>query len=337
MSTVSTAGDAGDVMCLLGILSELPGGPHRLVFRDNGKTRGIKQHFRRYKKLIEVQPYIKSLELYSDQAIDWASEDFRYMGREPGGTLLESHWAHGRTVLKSNLTIRGEKPWLHVKPDRSFAGKVIIARSPRYRNEFFPWPQVYEFYKDRAVFVGLPEEHAEFSRTYGYLPHATFEDFYDLAAAIAGSDLFIGNQSFPNAINEALKHDSILEVCLEIPDCLYARPNARFCFDGRLQLGDFWTNRTVVDPGLINVEVTPPGGWVFTTGNGNRYSSNTFYNLCHILRNNGELFTRDDVLRQTAQRLSPEFYKQASRHWLPRLRTAFEKAGIPLDVPDMGV
>ena len=56
------------------------------------------------------------------------------------------------------------------------------------------------------------------------------KNFLEVAQLIAGSKLFIGNQSAPYAVAEGLKHNSILEVTLPSPDCIYERDNGRYCF-----------------------------------------------------------------------------------------------------------
>jgi NAD(P)-dependent dehydrogenase (short-subunit alcohol dehydrogenase family) len=69
-----------------------------------------------------------------------------------------------------------------------------------------------------------------------FLTELTLRNFtVELAQMIANSALFIGNQSCPNSIAEGLKHDSILEVSLESPDCIYRRANAIHCYNGELE------------------------------------------------------------------------------------------------------
>lgn len=325
---VTTAGDLGDLIFTCGILSELDGGPHTLILRDNGLTHGIEKHFKALEKLVIAQPYIKSFELFNGQRIDWASEDFRTMARAEPRSLLDSHWAHGKQALRSAQDIRGDKKWLHVEPDKTFNGRVILARSHRYRNDFFPWTEVVKEFRDRAVFVGIDAEHNEFCNLFGYVPRVEFSDFYKLAAAIAGSDLFVGNQSFPNALNEGLKHNSIQEVSHVFPDCLYNRPNAQYCFDGRLTLPTRKLPCLIVDPSKIQTSAQLPGGWEYRG-----VSSPTFRGLFAALADKHIYVTEEQVLRYTAQERCALFYKHAAKDWLPRLIAYAEKAGVNLDIP----
>jgi ADP-heptose:LPS heptosyltransferase len=52
------------------------------------------------------------------------------------------------------------------------------------------------------------------------LRHLECEDFLQLARVIKAARFFIGNQSFPYAVAEALKVPRILEVCPEVPDVI---------------------------------------------------------------------------------------------------------------------
>lgn len=327
---VTTAGDLGDLIFVLSILSELDNGPHTLILRDNGRTHGIEKHFKSLHKLVTSQPYIKSFELFNGQRIDWASEDFRTMARAEPRSLLDSHWAHGKRVLNSAQDIRGDKAWLHVTPDKAFNGRVILARSHRYRNDFFPWVEVVKEFRDRAVFVGIDAEHTEFCNLFGYVPRVEFSDFYKLAAAIAGSDLFVGNQSFSNALNEGLKHNSIQEVSHQFPDCLYNRPNAQYCFDGRLRLPSRNLPCLIVDPSKIQTNARLPGGWEY-----DGVTAPTFRGLFAALSDHQVRVTEEQVLRHTAQSRCGLFYKYAAKDWLPRLVAYAEKAGVNLDIPDV--
>ena len=87
-----------------------------------------------------------------------------------------------------------------------------------------------------TLLVGLDEEHEDFCKKFGEVEHLHTIDLYDVAEAIAGASLFIGNQSSPNAIANALRAPSIVETCLYAFDCIYERDNATYCHDGNLNL-----------------------------------------------------------------------------------------------------
>jgi hypothetical protein len=57
-----------------------------------------------------------------------------------------------------------------------------------------------------------------------------------IARVIAGSRLFVGNQSCPAAIAEGLKHSMILEVYRDLPNCCFERVERINAWDGTIAL-----------------------------------------------------------------------------------------------------
>lgn len=113
-------------------------------------------------------------------------------------------------------------PWL--RAERKRVSRVVFNRSARWRDEF-PWRDAVSKYGREAIFVGLPEEHQEFSKEFGYVPYYPVTDFGELAAVIHGAELFVGNQSFPCALALGLGVAVWQETCRATPDCLFLRPN----------------------------------------------------------------------------------------------------------------
>jgi hypothetical protein len=209
-------------------------------------------------RLLESQDYIGAVCAWEGEEITHDISNFRLAGHPAGVTLadLQARWI--------NLEPDTSEKWLSVEPSLVTKGKIVVARSFRYRNPFVPWRDLFMAYGDRMIFVGLPHEHANFCAEVGHVPYLQTEDLYEVARAIAGSALFAGNQSAPLAVAEGLKHPTLQEVCLESPDCLYRRSNAYFCFDGGLDLNLF--GRTLhIEPANLRPrahrEETPPGGW----------------------------------------------------------------------------
>lgn len=121
------------------------------------------------------------------------------------------------------------EPWLVADPAPDSNHPIVIHRSARWRNENFPWPTIAKRYRGQMVFVGLQEEFADWTRRFGNVAeYRPVVDALDMANIIAGSRLFIGNQSLPMAIAMGLKKDLIQETCLDDPDCIFARDNAQF-------------------------------------------------------------------------------------------------------------
>jgi hypothetical protein len=61
--------------------------------------------------------------------------------------------------------------------------------------------------EERGFFLGLPEEHAAFCQATGWnIPHHPTKNLLELAQCIAGSKVFIGNQSVALSIALGLGH-----------------------------------------------------------------------------------------------------------------------------------
>jgi predicted O-methyltransferase YrrM len=114
-----------------------------------------------------------------------------------------------------------EHPWLFVEPHR--IARVVFHRSPRYHNWNFPWKRVYEEYHKEAVFVGHAQEHADFCHFVGPISYWHTPDMLALARAIAGCELFVGNQSSPFAVAEGLKVPTVLEIVPNPNNCHWER------------------------------------------------------------------------------------------------------------------
>ena len=126
------------------------------------------------------------------------------------------------------------KPWLQVTPNELFKDAVVIARSSRYRT-----PKIeYGFLKKypKLFFVGMPDEFADMQQQIPTLIYQPVTNFLELASVIAGSKLFIGNQSFPFSLAEALKVKRVLEVFPQCPNVLVEGDGAYdFCYQPQFE------------------------------------------------------------------------------------------------------
>lgn len=76
------------------------------------------------------------------------------------------------------------------------------------------------------VFVGYPEEHADFIDRFGYIPYYPTPTYYELFQVIAGCKTFCGNMSFPLALAIGLNVPKIVEETWpDRRDCKFNRPN----------------------------------------------------------------------------------------------------------------
>jgi hypothetical protein len=159
--------------------------------------------------LINPQAYINYCGPLTNQQVDIDLDFFR-AGIVPQDKGNIAHWCGYITGVNPELW----KKWLHVKPNSAFTAEVIIARSERYRNTLIDYSFLKKYSK--LKFIGVE---AEFKNIRQYIPHIEWvqvTDFLEMAEIIAGCKFFIGNQSFPFSIAEALKVPRILEVSLEV-------------------------------------------------------------------------------------------------------------------------
>ncbi len=271
----SSEGDAGDICYLSSILSKLENGPHTLVLKSSPVTKakgeaGVRMLDSLVSPLINAQSYIQECRIIRDgDQVDWTSEDFRKNGYVRGNTLLAAHLDHLIKVHGIGQGINGAETWLQAPKSLESAGKVTINRTGRYRNPAFYWDRIVRHYSHRLLFVGLPHEWREFCAHFGYVDFRPTSNLLEVAALIAGSDLFIGNQSCAYAVAEGLKHRTIQETSLTHPDCIFKRPNAQYSTNGGCLLPDIdgsgELSLTPRMPEIMNVStmISPPGNWQF--------------------------------------------------------------------------
>ena len=141
----------------------------------------------------------------------------------PGKNLvaqsLDACCLHAETFFDDRV------PWLDVDPI-VLKRSVVVHRSHRWRNPYFPWQEVFKRFSRQMIFVGTPEEYFSFVSDLGEVPYAQTSNLLELARVIAGCQLFIGNQSCPYAIAEGLKVNTLQETYPQLANCLFKRPNA---------------------------------------------------------------------------------------------------------------
>ncbi|WP_149111276.1 hypothetical protein [Limnoglobus roseus] len=175
----------------------------------------------RIRPFLQLQPYIAQCR-YADT---------------PEGDVLDG-WRHHRPHRRLNLADRFAefKHVTHIDRNRSWflvdqelvVADVVINRTPRYRDRSrFPWKAIMRAYSGNCVFVGKPEEHQDFCREWGEIPYHVTPTYLDLARVIAGSMLFIGNQSSAAWIALGLNHPTWIEQRNNRnDDCHFARKHA---------------------------------------------------------------------------------------------------------------
>jgi len=159
--------------------------------------------------LLRPQEYIKKAEVYSNQLIDIDLDYFR-AGFIPMNTGNIARWCGYITGVSPDLW----KKWLNVKPDKAFAETIVIARSGRYHNDTIDYSFINQY--NNLKFIGVKSEYDDIRQYIPKIEWVEINDFLQMAQIIAGCKFFIGNQSFPYAIAEALKVPRILEVAFDV-------------------------------------------------------------------------------------------------------------------------
>lgn len=231
------SGDAGDLIAFLPVMRELGGGYLALghnsavppTFGPRERMTPAKVDFL-YPLLIK-QPYIKKITFKDDfEGAYYDLTAFRTLPWQKDESL--THWQGRYLGLNSVSTA----PWLKIDSSRETVGRTVIARSPRYHNHMFRWTKQLAKAKN-PIFIGLPEEHHKFSMSIATFPHRKVKDASEMAQLIAGSNLFIGNQSFPCWLAMGMGHKLIQETWPQCQNSRIERENAEFVLndsDGRM-------------------------------------------------------------------------------------------------------
>lgn len=219
------SGDIGDVIAALPAMRQLGGGA-LIIGPHNGpgapREPMTQDRFDFFFPLVLAQNYISTVKFGpKTKTVTHDFSSFRVRTRGIQGESL-SHW-HARHVGIENLDV---SPWLWAAPDERANDRVCCARSPRYHNPKFPWSSLLP---KSAFFVGLTSEREALSQVIGRsLDYFVLKDMMEMARLIAGSRLFIGNQSAPCWIAMGLGHPLIQETFNAAPNSIIARENARF-------------------------------------------------------------------------------------------------------------
>jgi len=219
------SGCIGDIIYSIPTMKAL--GATTLLVDDRPWTKPIVSRIGAFSRLLKSQGIL--VRKHEGEHIDFDLSTYRNGGMRYGDNIAT------RVARWMGVKVDLSKPWIHIEEKNpETKGKIIVSRGARWHGEFFPWKQLVEAYGEHMLFVGMPEEHQAFCNEFGTIPHLLTNDLYDVATAIMGANLFIGNQSSPNAISVGLGSPSIVETCLYAFDCIYERGNIKYVHDGTL-------------------------------------------------------------------------------------------------------
>lgn len=165
--------------------------------------------------LLDSQPYIHHAAIHAGEPEHFDLDKFRR-----AGMMLDRGDVARWYALTTGVSPQLHLPWLQVQPDSRFSRSIVVSRSERYRNTLLDYSILAQY--DDVVFVGIESEYALMREVLPGIRWVQVDDFRELAGIIAGSALFVGNQSFPYSIAEALKHPRVLEVFWQSPNVMPA-------------------------------------------------------------------------------------------------------------------
>lgn len=192
--------------------------------------------FKALEPLLSNQDYIKETAIYSGQIIDFDLCQFRkkilYLDR---GDITK--WYQYLLPVSYDTS----KPWIKSDKDPVAQDAIVVSRTARCNA-----PGInYGFLKNYPLvyFVGTAEEFTAIKESIQKIEWLKTENFHDLAKIIAGAKLFIGNQSSPFAVAEALKVPRLMELFMPYPNVIPSGKScAVFCVQSCFEqlVKDFW-------------------------------------------------------------------------------------------------
>ncbi len=179
--------------------------------------------------LLLTHPSFETCDVYTNQSIDYDLDQFRkYPFDYNTGHICRWYF------LTYGVSYDLGKPWLQVQPNQAFRDKIVIARSFRYRAPGISYSFLNKY--PNLIFVGLPDEYEDLKTEIPKLALQPINNFLELAQIIAGCRFFIGNQSSPFALAEALKVPRALEVYFECPNVIPEGKDAYdFCYQPQFE------------------------------------------------------------------------------------------------------
>ena len=214
----SCSGKKGDLIMLLYIIKSVGVGNLFLTKIKDNEFEGFEEPLEKVihtcGQLNNSQSYIDSFDVHQGEKIDINLDLYR-----------KSKFLHKLTLLEVmcntyNLFFPEEiEPWIEVPKDNRFEKKIVIHRrsfhpvtAQQRANRLFDWGRLIEILKpENCIFVSrLESEWREFG--FSKLEYYSPKDNYEHACILKGSKYFVGNQSFPSALADAVGANRIFEL-----------------------------------------------------------------------------------------------------------------------------
>ena len=174
--------------------------------------------FKALEPLLLAQDYISTVGIYQNDPIDYDFDLIRsYPIMQNAGSI--ARWYFYFFAINADLG----KEWLTVDADNTYKDYIIIARSFRYRQPLISYQFLSKYSK--LLFIGLEDEYADMKKQLPSLQYAKVSNFLEMGRIIKGGRFFIGNQSFPFSLAEAMKVKRVLEVFVPCPNVIVEGAN----------------------------------------------------------------------------------------------------------------
>ena len=168
--------------------------------------------------LLRNQDFLDAVDIFKDEKIDINLDLFRDIPISL--SFYSSRWFSHICGININV----ENTFLSVKPHNLIKNKIVIHRSPRYRNPYIN----YKFLNNtkNLLCIGLEDEYKNLKKEIDNLEFHDCKDFLEMAEIIKASKFYIGNMSFQYTLAEGLKVPRILEASPDFPVVFPVGPNA---------------------------------------------------------------------------------------------------------------
>jgi hypothetical protein len=168
--------------------------------------------------LLRNQDFLDAVNIYKDEKIDINLDLFRDIPINL--SFYSSRWFSHICGININV----ENTFLSAKPHSLIKNKIVIHRSPRYRNPYIN----YKFLNNtkNLLCIGLEDEFKNLKKEINNLEFHDCKDFLEMAEIIKASKFYIGNMSFQYNMAEGLKIPRLLEASPDFPVVFPVGPNA---------------------------------------------------------------------------------------------------------------
>lgn len=174
--------------------------------------------------LLLQQPLFADCGIYEQQSVQYDLDLFR---EYPFDYRMSScpRWYMLTYGVHADLS----KPWLSAPPDTSLNDTILIGRTLRARAPLIDYSFLKKYPK--LAFVGMDYEYQEMKKVIPHLEYKPVKNFLELASYIAGCKFYVGNQSFPFSLAEAMKVKRVMEVYYRAPNVIPEGPGGYdFCY-----------------------------------------------------------------------------------------------------------